>query len=267
MSLKEKYPGYPRYVVLGMWKCGTKTMHEVFASLGCKVFDAHHMMDYADQLNMFGREEIEFAELAKVWEDNEFDAIIEPAGIYWTFMAEHWPKTKFIHLTRDEESWKKSFSASVRACYDPKGSVEHLIANNSFISPSMNAAVECMDGYAKNMAGGAAYQLDSTKSDKLYTWPRFIPRIKRLFDADVLVNAPKERTLFNYSVKDGWPRLREFLGIPNTDGDEFPHANQRSNADTFIENLFAESEYRKRYIKDLTDYLNNYGLTVTEIKN
>merc|ERR1712130_225196 len=97
-----------------------------------------------------------------------------------------------------------------------------------------------MDGYAKNMAGGAAYQLDSTKSDKLYTWPRFIPRIKRLFDADVLVNAPKERTLFNYSVKDGWPRLREF-----------PHANQRSNADTFIENLFAESEYRKRYIKDL----------------
>ena len=39
-----------RYVVLGMWKCGSKTMHEVFASLGCKVFDAHHMMDFADQV-------------------------------------------------------------------------------------------------------------------------------------------------------------------------------------------------------------------------
>ena len=54
--------------------------------------------------------EIDFAELAKIWEHNEYDVIIEPAGIMWTWMAEYWPKTKFIHVTRDAESWTKSFA-------------------------------------------------------------------------------------------------------------------------------------------------------------
>jgi len=240
-------------------------MHEVFANLGCKVFDAHHMMDYADQFNKFGKEEIEFAELAKIWEENGFDAIVEPAGLYWNFMVKHWPKTKFIHVTRDDESFKASFSEYIPAAIDPKDTVEHLLANNTFISPSMNTACEFIGGYAKNMAGCAAYQLNSTKFDRLYTWRRFIPRMKRLFDADVLVNAPKERTLFNYSVKDGWPPLRKFLGLPQIDqDDDFPHANKRSNAATIFEELFVKSEYRKRYVKDLNDYLNNFGLSVTE---
>ena len=35
--------------------------------------------------------------------------VIEPAGILWSYMADHWPKTKFIQLTREINSWKKSF--------------------------------------------------------------------------------------------------------------------------------------------------------------
>ena len=34
----------------------------------------------------------------------------------------------------------------------------------------------------------------------------------RLFHADVELNAPKDRTLFNYNIKDGWPKLCKFLG-------------------------------------------------------
>ena len=34
----------------------------------------------------------------------------------------------------------------------------------------------------------------------------------RLFHADVELNAPKDRTLFNYNIKDGWPTLCKFLG-------------------------------------------------------
>ena len=53
--------------------------------------------------------ECDFAELAKIWEENEYDVIIEPAGIMWTWMVDHWPKTKFIHVTRDESSWATSY--------------------------------------------------------------------------------------------------------------------------------------------------------------
>ena len=28
----------------------------------------------------------------KVWEENKYDVVIEPAAIYWHEMAEHWPK-------------------------------------------------------------------------------------------------------------------------------------------------------------------------------
>ena len=36
-----------------------------------------------------------------------------------------------------------------------------------------------------------------------------------MFHADVTCNAPKDRTLFNYNaIQDGWPKLREFLGLP-----------------------------------------------------
>ena len=61
------------------------------------------------QLNKYGREEITFSHLAKIWEENEYDVIIEPAGLLWPEMAAHWPQAKLLHLTRDEESWRKSF--------------------------------------------------------------------------------------------------------------------------------------------------------------
>ena len=31
-----------------------------------------------------------------IWEDNEYDVIIEPAGLYWTEMADHWQKLEMI---------------------------------------------------------------------------------------------------------------------------------------------------------------------------
>ena len=72
------------------------------------VFDAMQLNDFAQQFHDYGTEKIQFPELAKIWEDNKYEVIIEPSALFWTEMAEHWPKTKFIHLTRDLASWKKS---------------------------------------------------------------------------------------------------------------------------------------------------------------
>lgn len=118
-----------------MPKTGTKSVHTALATLGLKVkylnfiysifqkfkyhikikkcfikvFDAHNLNDFAKQLDDFGRGKTTFFELAKIFEENKFDVIIEPAAIMWTFMVDHWPKTKFIHVTRDHDEWEKSF--------------------------------------------------------------------------------------------------------------------------------------------------------------
>ena len=55
-------------------------------------------------------------------------------------------------------------------------------------------------------------------------------RKHRMFHADVMLNAPKDRTLLNYSPKHGWPMLREFLGLKKVEeSDEFPHENKTTN--------------------------------------
>merc|ERR1712168_519040 len=222
--IMSKYPGYPQFVILAMPKSGTKTMGAALSSLGFKVFDVMQAMEHAKTLNQFGKSEIEFPEVAKIWEDNEYDVIIEPAGIYWTWMAEHWPKTKFIHVVRDEESWKKSYIEFFRAIYENKTSLEHVLYRNPHISSTVNEAMTWLNGYVRNIINIPSYIVDE-KFDELVPWPRFATRMFRQFHADVQINAPKDRTLFNYNVKDGWPKLREFLGVAGT-GDEFPHLNK-----------------------------------------
>ena len=106
---KKDYPGYPEIVVIALPKCGTKTLNKCFTQLGYKVFDVAQFVGFSHVADDYGTNKIEFAEMAKaIWEDNEYDVIIEPAGIYWYEMTKHWPKTKFINLVRDVEGWKTS---------------------------------------------------------------------------------------------------------------------------------------------------------------
>jgi len=74
----------------------------------CLVFDCMQLNDFAKEFHDYGTEKIKFPELAKIWEDNQYEVIIEPSALFWNEMVEHWPKTKFIHLTRDFPGWKKS---------------------------------------------------------------------------------------------------------------------------------------------------------------
>jgi len=266
MSKNNHYPGYPRYVVIAFPKTGTKTLHQIFHSLGYKVFDVHSTPDYAKEFNQFGKEEIEFAELAKIFEENKYDVVIEPAGILWTYMVKHWPKTKFIHVTRDEESWKKSFTGFMGVIFNEnnKTSIEHLLAQNRFISPAMNEAAAAIGGYAKVIVGADAYQYKDTTFEKLWPWPRYLTRMFRQFNAEVEVYAPKDRTLMNYRVKDGWPKLRAFIGIEGSD-EEFPHANKGGDANQFLMEQFSHGEYRKRYVEDLTKYMAQFGITISTL--
>ena len=84
-------------------------MKKVFTSLGYKVFDFFQIPAFWESFEAYGKKRISFAEMAKtVWEDNKYDVIIEPAGLYWLEMSKIWPEAKFIHLYRDVESWSTS---------------------------------------------------------------------------------------------------------------------------------------------------------------
>lgn len=99
----------------------------------------------------YGTKKIEFDQLAKqVWENNHFDVIIEPAGLYWFEMSRHWPNAKFINLVRDVNSWSKSLKEFVSANYElPEGStLYHLLAKNEHISPTAYHAInKAIDPY------------------------------------------------------------------------------------------------------------------------
>ena len=95
-------------------------------------------------------------------------------------------------------------------------------------------------------------------------------RMYRQFHSDVTVNAPKDRTLFNYNaIVDGWPKLRQFLGLPAPeDGAEekFPHENKGAQAEEFYVNLFSDSSYGAKVDEEVKAYFARNGYEVNKIK-
>ena len=88
-----------------------------------------------------------------------------------------------------------------------------------------------------------------------------------MFHTDVACNAPKDRTLFNYNaIQDGWPKLREFLGLPAGDSDEFPHENKGAQAQEFYENLFNGGEYEEKVNSEVKAYFARNGYDVSKMQ-
>ena len=58
-------------------------------------------------------------------------------------MVTHWPKTKFIHLFRDEAGWKQSLKGFMTTLHGiPKGAImDQLFYNNPCMSPTSHHAL------------------------------------------------------------------------------------------------------------------------------
>jgi len=59
--------------------------------------------------------------------------------------------------------------------------------------------------------------------------------------------------------------LREYLGVKSSET-EFPHENKGADAQQFLLELFDDTEYKKQYTKELSEYLKKFGLEVTAMK-
>ena len=61
------------------------------------------------------------------------------------------------------------------------------------------------------------------------------------------------------TLKDGWPKLRQFLGLPAKDGDEFPHENKGASAVNFVSNLWSGTEYETKVNTEVAAYMKQNG--------
>ena len=66
-------------------------------------------------------------------------------------------------------------------------------------------------------------------------------------------------------LQDGWPKLREFLGLPVENNDKFPHENKGAVAAEFITDLFTGTDYDEQVSKEVIAYFNRNGFDCKKI--
>ena len=75
-----------------------------------------------------------------------------------------------------------------------------IFANNPSISPTANHAMRVMETACYYSFGVKMYTVPDITWESQHPWDRMLPRHFRMFQSDVELNAPKNRTLFNYRL-------------------------------------------------------------------
>ena len=77
--------------------------------------------------------------------------------------------------------------------------MDQIFANNKSISPTAHEAMNgSLDHYSYYIVGVHMFTRPGITWESQHPWDRMLGRMYRMFQADVQINAPKERTLFNY---------------------------------------------------------------------
>ena len=111
-------------------------------------------------------------------------AVDWPTAYFWRELAAHYPDAKLILTVRNSEDWYKSASATI-------------FATSGTIDPESFGRAVIQD----KIFGGRT-------DDETHAIA-----VLEQHNADVIAAFPPERLLI-YEVKDGWPPLCRFLGVP-----------------------------------------------------
>ena len=200
---ERQYPGYPAVVIINLPSFSVNSrLNLCFAKLGYKVFSSIDITDYAEAFDDYGTNKTEFAIMAKkVWEDNQYDVIMEPSVLYWKEMANHWPNTKFVHVTfNDVDQWQNALKYYLTKLYQRPDdhNMAQVLANNPTISPTAHHAFTVWDTIMYYMYGAQLWTKPGITWESQHPWDKMLPRLYRMFNADVELSAPKTRTLLNY---------------------------------------------------------------------
>lgn len=130
-------------------------------------------------------------------------AVDWPTACFYRDLLEAYPAAKFVLTLRDPERWAASFKATIYT----------LLAGRDQAPPEMHAWLDmATDVIAKT---GFPPGLDES-------------RLARAFNAhnDAVRRTIPSRQLLVFEVREGWPRLCDFLGTPIPD-EPFPRTNDR----------------------------------------
>ena len=76
--------------------------------------------------------------------------------------------------------------------------LDQVLMNNPSISQTAYAGMKAVDYKCRYVFGAKFYANIDVTWESQHPWERMLPRLYCMFMNDVLMNAPKDRTLFNY---------------------------------------------------------------------
>lgn len=194
-----------KVIVAGAPKTGTTSVCLALRHLGYTVYDSDEQLDA--QLDLWHRILIQGESPGLYLTDmfRDIDAVTDGPGYYfWEQLLQAFPSAKVILMTRDEDAWADS--------YKRQKELEWRHRWLARFSPRLKRLFEVVDAVERLSMGSHIFV------DYMYKWKY------RLHNDRVRAVVPKDQ-LLEFSVKDGWGPLSEFLGVEQPQ-DEFPHANR-----------------------------------------
>lgn len=217
---------------LGYSRTGTLTMHTAMSILGYP--NPYHFSSMYDNV----RDSDAWMELIDIKFEGkgrkggltkaDFDAVLGhcgavadmPAIHFAAELIEFYPDAKIVLVERNIDSWYASWSAFLDSAMNPTlGYIAKLDAG-------VLGRIARVGSTCTNLLVGSATSLTAAKARSKEEYRKHYALVRSL--------APKDR-LLEFSLKDGWEPLCEFLGRPMPK-EPFPHVNDSaSNAQGFKE--------------------------------
>jgi len=201
-----------KVILVGISKCGTKSMATAFEQLGLKNYDypEQFMFQRDDWLKIFkrGGTKEDFRRMFA-----NCDSVTDsPACYFWYEILQAYPDVKLVLTQRkNEDVWYESFLNQVNTMKST-----HTIAMK--LSPLCRYHQKYLQNQFKFFLGHNCFDgMNDTLCKQAY----------RKHIACVLQNAPKDQLLV-YSLDQGWDPLCKFLDVPVPDK-PFPHRNKQGS--------------------------------------
>ncbi|KAG5975235.1 hypothetical protein E4U58_001639 [Claviceps cyperi] len=224
-----------RVIVHGLHRTGSKSMRTALRQLG--IHNCYHMVDVFANLETdaglwIRAMQSKFGDTGKddKWTRADWDKLLGdsqacvdvPSAFFTIDLAEAYPEAKVVILSRDPEKWYEGVKGSLAPSMNPTSTIGAL--QNLYLATLLPDFRQWTRLYC------IPYD-HATEKDKAIAWyNESYRRVRQAISADRRID---------FSVKDGFRPLCEFLGVPvPTVRDEqtgqvtdapFPHVNDRTS--------------------------------------
>jgi len=227
-----------KVICAGAPKTGTKSIAKALRILGYKnVYDAEEAIEFAldDWTETLSGKRDSFDQLMlETYKD--VDAVVDlPHSYFFDEFHKYYPDAKVILMLRDEDAWYKSF----KGMCDYAAKKYWYMGGFKYISPSFYRFMKLQDLNFEMTVG-------SFVPNKII-WQKYFKN----HNSYVREVTPKHQ-LLEYSVKEGWEPICNFLGKPVPDM-PFPRENvaMATGKESIVDRTMEDTWIMKKAIKEI----------------